>query len=113
LLVCLNRNASVYPTFKENRVLCVNTLAAEQQELSVLFGGRTPNEERFSKAEWRRASTGSPVLIGASVSFDCEIVETISKGTHEVMFCEIKSIETNMRSDALVYYARRYHRLVA
>jgi flavin reductase len=111
LLVCLNRNASVYSAFKENRVLCVNTLAAEQQELSRVFGGNTPSEERFAKAEWRRATTGSPVLVGASVSFDCQIVEMISRGTHDVLFCEIKNIETNIRSDALVYYARRYHRL--
>lgn len=113
LLVCLNRNASVYETFRRNRVLCVNALAADQQDLSVIFGGMTPSDERFAEAEWRIAITGSPVLVGASVSFDCEVVEMVSKGTHDVLFCEIKCIASNARSDALVYYARRYHRLVA
>ncbi|MGO4839644.1 flavin reductase, partial [Rhizobiaceae sp. 2RAB30] len=80
LLVCLNRKASVYAAFKENRVLCVNTLAADQQELSVVFGGATPTEERFAKAEWRTGATGSPILVGASVSFDCHVVEMVSKG---------------------------------
>ena len=47
LLVCLNRSASVFETFKTNKVLCVNTLAAHQTELSNIFGGKTPISERF------------------------------------------------------------------
>lgn len=31
LLVCLNRGASVWPAFNENRTLCVNTLSARFQ----------------------------------------------------------------------------------
>jgi flavin reductase (DIM6/NTAB) family NADH-FMN oxidoreductase RutF len=31
LLVCLNRAASVWPVFNQNRALCVNTLAAGQE----------------------------------------------------------------------------------
>ena len=38
LLVCLHRGASVWPTFSENRTLCVNTLSAGQEPLSNLFG---------------------------------------------------------------------------
>jgi flavin reductase len=38
LLVCLNRSASVFETFKTNQVLCVNTLSSQQQHLSNLFG---------------------------------------------------------------------------
>ena len=50
LLVCLNRGASVWPTFSENRTLCVNTLSAGQEPLSNLFGGKTPMAERFAAA---------------------------------------------------------------
>jgi flavin reductase len=39
LLVCLNRNASVYHAVKQNGVLCVNTLGAGHQHISDLFGG--------------------------------------------------------------------------
>lgn len=48
LLVCLNRGASVWPVFNENRTLCVNTLSAGQEPLSNLFGGKTPMEHRFA-----------------------------------------------------------------
>lgn len=45
LLVCLNRGASVWPTFSENRTLCVNTLSAGQEPLKPVWrqnaNGRT------------------------------------------------------------------------
>nr|VUD30589.1 flavin reductase RutF in pyrimidine catabolism pathway [Raoultella sp. NCTC 9187] len=49
LLVCLNRSASVWPTFSQHQALCVNTLAAGQEPLSNLFGGKTPMAERFAR----------------------------------------------------------------
>ena len=62
LLVCLNRNASVYDYFKENMVLCVNTLALEHKDLSGAFGGKVSLEERFDQGSWSTLSTGSPSI---------------------------------------------------
>lgn len=73
LLVCLNRGASVWPVFNENRTLCVNTLSAGQEPLSNLFGGKTPMEHRFAAARWQTGVTGCPQLEEALVSFDCRI----------------------------------------
>ena len=53
LLVCLNRSASVWPVFSEHHTLCVNTLAAGQEALSTLFGGKTAMDERFAAADWQ------------------------------------------------------------
>lgn len=73
LLVCLNRGASVWPIFSENRTLCVNTLSAGQEPLSNLFGGKTPMAERFAAARWQTGDTGCPRLENATASFDCRI----------------------------------------
>src|SRR5471032_1788832 len=48
LLVCLNRNASVYDAFKQNGVLCVNFLCGCHQNLDILFFGKTRSQERLS-----------------------------------------------------------------
>lgn len=112
LLVCLNRSASVYPMFKENQVLCVNTLADSHESLSNLFGGKTPMPERFDAAEWSRLATGSPILSGAVVSFDCNITQITSVGTHDILFCEAVALVRNDESHALAYFDRRYHALM-
>ena len=44
LLVCLNRGASVWPVFNENRTLCVNTLTASHNQMSNLISEKTQKE---------------------------------------------------------------------
>ncbi len=113
LLICLNRTASVYPAFKANGVLCVNVLGAGQQALSGVFGGKTPMDERFANGRWEPGPTGSPVLAGASASFDCRVVRSVSVGTHDVLFCEAAAIEVAQEAHGLIYFDRRYHDILA
>ncbi|WP_081405019.1 NADH-dependent FMN reductase RutF [Acinetobacter sp. 723929] len=108
LLVCLNRSASVFNTFKQNEVLCVNTLAAHQSTLSTIFGGKTPMPERFAHGEWSKLLTGSPILNEALVSFDCEIVQSMSIGSHDVLFCAVKAMKHQSGLNALMYFNRSY-----
>jgi len=112
LLVCLNRSASVHPAFAHNQQLCVNTLAAGHEELSNLFGGKTAMEARFAAADWSRLETGSPVLAGAVASFDCRITQTVSVGTHDILFCEVVALLRNEAGHGLVHFDRRYHPLM-
>lgn len=113
LLVCLNRGASVYPAFAENDVLCVNTLGAGQQDVSGLFGGRTPMDERFAAVAWHAEATGAPVLDAATASFDCRVVRRTGVGTHDVLICEVASLATHAERHGLVYFGRAYHEVRA
>ncbi|OTG91007.1 pyrimidine utilization flavin reductase protein F [Acinetobacter sp. ANC 3813] len=108
LLVCLNRSASVFETFKANKVLCVNTLNAQQSQLSNLFGGKTPMQERFSHGVWNTLTTQAPVLEDALVSFDCEVVQSMSVGSHDVLICEVKAMQRQDGLNALMYFNRNY-----
>jgi flavin reductase len=113
LLVCLNRSASVYKTFKANQLLCVNTLAHGQEGTAAVFGGKTPMAGRFATGIWLQRITGAPVLQGALACFDCKISETVEIGTHDVMFCSVLSAEVNVTGEGLIYFDRRFHRLPA
>ncbi|MFX5701040.1 flavin reductase family protein, partial [Acinetobacter baumannii] len=94
--------------FKQNKVLCVNTLAAHQSTLSTIFGGKTPMPERFAHGEWSKLLTGSPSLNEALVSFDCEIVQSMSIGSHDVLFCAVKAMKHQSGLNALMYFNRSY-----
>ena len=113
LLICLNRKASVYAAVRANGVLGVNVLAPEHRQLSALFGGKTPVDERFSAARWRVGETGAPLLDGAVVNFDCRIAQASDVGGHTVLICEIVGIAGLERDEALVYFNRAYHALPA
>ena len=111
LLVCLNRNASVYSVFQANQVLCVNTLAQHHTQLSNLFGGKTPMPERFAEAAWQTLHTGSPVLADAVVAFDCKISQVVAVGTHDILFCEVQDLKLSSGQQGLIYFDRAYHHL--
>ncbi|AUU84890.1 NADH-dependent FMN reductase RutF [Leclercia sp. LSNIH1] len=112
LLVCLNRSASVWPVFNNNRTLCVNTLSAGQESLSNLFGGKTPMADRFAAAGWQTGATGCPRLDEALASFDCRISQVVSVGTHDILFCEIVAITRHPVPQGLVWFDRGYHALM-
>lgn len=111
LLVCMNRGADSAPAFLANRVLCVNVLTANQQDLSPIFAGMTNADPvaRFEAAAWTTLVTGSPVLSGAIVSFDCRVVQVTDVGTHHVMFCEVLELTASGSEGALIYFGREYH----
>ena len=107
LLVCLNRSASVYETFKRNAVLCVNVLGAGQQDISNLFGGKTSMDERFAAATWCEGATGSPVMEQACVSFDCRLRQITEVGTHDVLICEVLAIHSNAPAHSMRLWSAR------
>lgn len=111
LLICLNRHSSVYATFKANQVLCVNTLAEHQRDLSQLFSSKIPMQQRFEQDQWHTLTTGAPVLKQAAVAFDCKISSIQQVGTHDVFFCEVLATQQSQDVQGLVYFNRNYHRL--
>ena len=111
LLVCLNRGASVYESFRANGVVAVNVLGHGQQALSNLFGGKTPSHERFAAGHWHAHVTGAPLLDSALVAFDCRVVDSNQIGTHDILFCEVVAIRHGEPGQGLMYFERAYHAL--
>ena len=112
LLVCLNRGSPQNRLFKDNGVLCVNTLAPGQEELSAIFAGRSAwadMTERFAHGSWGLLATGAPTLDGAAVAFDCRIAEVVERGTHSVLFAEVEAVRQGAASRGLIWFSRDYH----
>ena len=108
LLVCINRASSCFHAFGNTRYFCVNTLMPGQENISNLFGGRTPSEHRFALGEWSVGLTGVPVLANASVSFECELTKAVDEATHRVLFGRVIDIRENEEQATLLYCMRRY-----
>lgn len=111
LLVCLNRNSSAHKFVVANGVVCINTLAAEQEQLSGIFGGKTPMDVRFASGDWTTLETKAPVLEGALVSFDCRIRTIHDGGTHDILMCEVLDTVIREGEEALIYFKRGYRTL--
>jgi len=110
LVVCINRGSKNNEVVRANGCLCVNVLAAGQQEAAMQFSskGRTV-EERFASVDWDCMVTGAPVIAGTVSALDCQVVSAMDVGTHTVFVCEIQAVRTSNDRDALIYFGRNFH----
>ena len=109
LIVCVNLASRQNEIIRMNRVLCVNTLAADQTDIAALFSTKElPIAERFAAGRWSALVTGSPVLEGAIAAFDCKVVERLERGTHSVIFCEVQAVRSTAGAEPLIYVDRGY-----
>ncbi|MER8403738.1 MULTISPECIES: flavin reductase [unclassified Mesorhizobium] len=113
ILVCLNRENPKNEPFVENGKFALNTLASDQEPLSIGFSGITglPVEERFALAEWDVISTGAPTLKGALAVFDCELIDSKDLATHRVLFGQVTGLRIGDNLRPLIYHNRGYHAL--
>ena len=110
LLFCINRQVSSHASFVRGGPVCVNTLAADQQDISTLFSSRDRVAERFSHGRWETGASGAPILADTAACFDGTITDIVDVGTHSVMFVAVLTARSRPTA-ALMYLGRSYHRL--
>ena len=110
LLVCMNQSSRSHAHFIQNKILSVNVLGAQHENLSNAFASsKFSSEERFKLGSWITLETGSPVLKDALASFDCEIEQIQQMGTHSIFICKVVAIQQSQQEESLVYFNRTYH----
>lgn len=112
VLVCVNQRSAAHDVFASNGVVAINVLASEQTDLARHFSGATsvPMQERFEWDIWEEGAA-APTLREARVAMVGRIRDSLSRGTHSVMFVEIDSIRIRDEAEGLVYYDRGFHRV--
>ena len=119
LLVCMNQTSRSHAHFIENKILSVNVLGAQHEQISNAFASKLSSEERFEYGSWRQLQTGAPVLDDALVNFDCEIEQVQEVGTHSVFICRVVAVRHGYQQsgqqdgtdESLVYFNRAYHQV--
>jgi flavin reductase (NADH) len=112
LLLCINRNARIQPILRANGQLCVNILAASQQDVAEHFAGMTSiaATERFLQNEWQKHHhTTQPQLVGALAHLHGRIIDSHDMGSHSVFYVAIEHININAQENqGLLYFQRQF-----
>ncbi len=110
VLVCVNQTAGAHDEIVRANAFSVNLLSAGQQMIAECFAGKggLKGEDRFTGFTWRTLSTGSPILIDALASLDCELVEQHTFNTHSIFIGHV--VDGQFRADAepLLYFRGDY-----
>ena len=106
LLVCFDNASRTLEVVRGARRFAVNVLAAEQQELAVVFASKRVAREKFAAATHEIAH-GVPVLDGALAWMACDVSELLPGGDHTIAVGSVTHMDARA-GEPLVFHRGRY-----
>ena len=100
VLVCVNRQASIYPVLQSAQRFCLNVLAAGQAEIADQFGYGEREAERFTVGDWIDFG-GVPALQSAQSSILCACEPLTDYGSHGLIAGRVLDVRTDARPPLL------------
>ena len=88
IMVAVHTNRYSHQLIEKSGCFALHVVAREQADLLKRFKGSDP-QAKFSSIQWKRGTTGSPVLENCIAYFEGKIVERFSPGNHTLFFAEV------------------------
>lgn len=89
VLWSIRKNANSHAAFTQGKGYTVNILTSEQEALALQFSKGTL-DERFSDVDVQRLDSGRLKLTQALAWFDCDLVQVVSAGDHDILLGQVK-----------------------
>ncbi|MEH7504806.1 flavin reductase family protein [Neobacillus drentensis] len=103
VVISIGEKARILEKIKQSQTFSVNILAADQQELSMIFAGqlKEPREVIFDRLD------GKPVLTGAVAQIACEVSAEHVEGDHTLFIGKVTDIKLE-DAEPLLFYSGSY-----
>ena len=108
VVISIGEKAKILSKIKESHLFSVNILAAEQQELSMIFAGQLKEHKEvvFEHLD------GKPVIPGSVVQIACDVAGEHVEGDHTLFIGKVTDIHLE-DAEPLIFYSGRYRSLTA
>ena len=106
VVISIGEKARILEKIKQSKTFSVNILAANQQELSMIFAGQLKEHREviFDRLD------GKPVLAGAVAQIACEVSAEHVEGDHTLFIGRVTDIQLE-DAEPLLFYSGRYRSL--
>lgn len=104
-----SKTSASWASMRHLRRVCVNVLAADQEELCRTFASKTV-EDKWAGVGWRPAPSGAPVIEGSIAWIDCEIQEILERGDHYLVLARVESMAPARSVSPLTFIRGGYGR---
>lgn len=110
LLVCANQSGEALGIIQQNGGFALSQLRSQDQHLANRFAGRDGihGEARFDGIHWQTGPSGAPMLPEAVTTFDCELAQATSYGSHMILVGKAIEIRESKDAKALLYGHRSF-----
>jgi flavin reductase (DIM6/NTAB) family NADH-FMN oxidoreductase RutF len=106
VVISIGGKARILEKIKQSKTFSVNILAANQQELSMIFAGQL---KEHREVEFDRLD-GKPVLNGAVAQIACEVSAEHLEGDHTLFIGRVTDIHLE-DAEPLIFYSGKYRAL--
>ena len=109
VLFSLDRGAYSLKAFEAAGVFAINILREDQEAVSIAFARALSNKWEGVRTEiWQ---TGSPILIDALASFDCETTSMHDGGDHVIFVGRVLRLRAGADGRPLLYFRGAYRQI--
>ncbi len=110
ILVCINRHGRCHELILRGRTFAVNMLSQDQQEISERFAiDYLPSDELFAGIDYRKESTGAPILEGVIGWLECRLHANYAAGDHSIFVGVVLNLDYDLAMNPLVFFQSQYH----
>lgn len=109
VLFCPARSLAAFDVYSGARYFSVSVLPAHAEGSSNRFA-RT-NTAKWESEPYRVGKTGTPLLLGALASFECEVVARHDGGDHLIVVGRVVQLKATEADEPLVFFRSRYRAL--
>jgi len=109
LIVCLNKGTSAHDPILRQKLFAVNLVSGEHVPVVRHFMA-SKGADRFNLGDWKKFTTGAPILDDATVAFDCELSEVHDGFTHSILIGTVKDCRISTLNDqtCLLWHGRDF-----
>lgn len=109
VMIGINRKSPLCDAITRNCSFVINVLSVAQRCLADSFSGVGPKQSiyDFSQATWLSGKTNSPILLGGTASFECDLASFQDVGSHRLFMGSVLWA-TQGSTPALCYSERSY-----
>jgi len=112
ILVSINITSRLADLIVKSRGFSLAILASDQQVIGDAFAGKFDDRlaglDRFAFGVWGQWPSGNPLLYGAAVALDCELVGSIETQTHMLFAGGVIATEVAPAKTPLIWHRRGY-----
>ena len=109
VLFSLDRGAYSLKAFEAAGVFAINVLSEAQEPLSVAFA--CPRGDKWQGVRFEAWQTGSPILLDALASFDCETTSMHDGGDHVIFVGRVVQLRIADEGRPLLYFRGAYRQI--
>lgn len=103
---CPSNSSTSWPLIREVGTLCVNILAADQQDVCAQFATR--GDDKFEGIDWRPGINGAPTLDGTLASIEAEVEFEHGAGDHSIVVARVTGLWAHAERAPLLFFRGGY-----